>query len=116
MNEQQTPKKITIALEHVQLDYDREPLGDLLSKALEVLNRPMPHPEVWLSRWAIHAVCNAIIANGEPAFPLEVDLRKSGSDFWKQPVSVPNGNSFAVETEQIEISVPKIFLRLCEEY
>ena len=28
MNEQQTPKKITIALEHVQLDYGREPLGE----------------------------------------------------------------------------------------
>src|ERR1043166_741442 len=72
----ETPKKITVALEHQELDGKRDPLGDLLEQALNVLRPSIPHraAELWLSRWAIRAVCTAIIAEGRAVFPLEVKV------------------------------------------
>jgi hypothetical protein len=111
MNQEEPPKKITIRLERLQRQQNWPPLGELLSKALSVIEFRPERPETWLSRWAIRAVCQAIIAKGEATFPLEVSLKQPALNLTQRPEH-DNGS----EMRSLEIEVPAKFLRLCEDY
>jgi len=77
--------KIAVHLEPTKIDQDRESLGSLLEKAVEIVapgsekasGRDKKSEASWICRHAIRAACELIIREGKIKLPLQVQFAET---------------------------------------
>ena len=75
--------KIAVNLENIAVDKkDRASLGELLQQAITITcpginkdtDRAQRREAIWITRWAVRAICDLIIREGKIKVPLQVQF------------------------------------------
>ena len=82
--------KIAVNLAHTKNDKNGDALGDLLSQAITITcpgirkesELAQKREAIWITRWAVRAVCELVIREGKIKLPLQVHY---AGDLWPIP-------------------------------